>query len=131
MSTKPKSHLDKIIEALMNPNVTYPDTPIDAKTIAARVNLSPRQAWRGLYLLCKTGFLEKVRTFNRYAIYIRTFTPLPHNRRSSRYYTPFSKGIAREGSDAVIAAPRKKLRSRAPSPKPGNISCQLTLFKND
>jgi hypothetical protein len=131
MSTKPKSHLDGIIEALMNLNVTYRDAPIDAKTIADRLNLSPRQAWRGLYLLCKTGFLEKVQTLNRYAIYIRTFTPLPHNTRSGQYYTPSSKGIARGVSDAVIAAPRKKLRSRAPSPKPGNISRQLILFKND
>jgi DNA-binding Lrp family transcriptional regulator len=131
MSTKSRSHLDKIIEALMNLNPTHPDAPIDAKTIAARVNLSPRQVWRGLYLLCKTGFLEKVRILNRYAIYNRTFTPLPHNRGTGQYYTPSSKGIARAVSDAVIAVPRKKLRSRAPSPKPGNISRQLTPFKND
>jgi hypothetical protein len=130
MSTKPKTHLDKIIEALMI-NPTHPDAPVDAKTIAAQINLSPRQAWRGLYLLCKTGFLEKVRILNRYAVYTRTFTPLPHNRRLAKYYTPSSKDIARAVSDAVIAAPRKKLQSRAPSPELGSISHQLTLFKND
>src|SRR5262245_53727512 len=123
MITKPKSHLDKIIEVLLTLNPTNPSDPVDAKTMAVLANISSKQAGDGLSRLHKTGFLVKVRTLDHYAFYIRTGKPLPNksslierrykrqlDRRSGKYYMHSPKEIAREVSDIVIAALRQELR---------------------
>lgn len=143
MSTKPKSQINKIIEVLRTLNPINPKDPIDAKTVAVFVNLSPQQAGFVLSRLHKTGYLAKVGSLDHYSLYIRTGKPLPKrsssierryrhqlNAKSGKYYTAFPKEIAREVSHAVIATLRQELRRGALSSKAVETARQLTLFRN-
>jgi hypothetical protein len=116
-------------------------TPIDAKTMAVLANLTPEQVSPSLSILRYTGYLARVGTLNRYALYIRTHKPLPTrtasiqsryqqrlDRRSAKDYIPSPQKIAREVSKTVIAAPRQELRPRGLSSPPPKTSRQLTLF---
>jgi hypothetical protein len=141
MSMKSHSQLAKIIEILTVINPINPDDPIDAKTMAVLANLTPEQVSPCLSILRYTGYLARVGTLNRYALYIRTHKPLPSrtasiqrrykrrlDRRSAKDYTPSPQKIAREVSRTVIASLRQELRPRGLSSPPPKTSRQLTLF---
>ena len=141
MSTKNHSQLAKIIETLTVLNPINPADPIDAKTMAVLANHTPGQVSPCLSILRYTGYLARVGSLHRYALYIRTHKPLlirtasiqrryrrRLDRRSAKNYTRSPQTIAREVSKTVIAALRQELRPRGPSSPPPKTSRQLTLF---
>ncbi len=64
-----ESHLDRVIDALriLNPQ---PQEPLDAKTLAELIDLTPKQASDCLSRLHCTGYLARVGTNDRRALYV-------------------------------------------------------------
>jgi len=121
MPTRHHSQLAKIIQTLRLLNPTSLKDPIDAKTMGDLANLTPKQVSPCLSILHYTGYLTRIGTLGRYALYIRTTKPMPRRsspiekrykrhlgRRSCRYYTTSPKQIAIEVSQAVITALRQE-----------------------
>jgi len=69
-----KSQLDQALEPL---RILRLHEIIDAKTMANRTNLTPKQAGRVLSIFHQRHYLAKVGTDNHYAQYVRTNKPLP------------------------------------------------------
>jgi hypothetical protein len=143
MRTKTDSRLANVIKALRILEPIAFNDPIDSETMADFLELSPEQVSPCLSVLHYTGYLTRVGTRQRFALYIRTRKPLPKRSASieRRYrhglqsksrndYTTSHKRIASEVSRAVITALRKELRPRSSPPIIGNSLRQLTLFNN-
>jgi hypothetical protein len=76
MATQPQSNFRKVVQALAVLNPQQINDSVDARDIAAVIDLSENQVSPYLSILESLGYLTKVGSTHRYRRYIRTLKPL-------------------------------------------------------
>jgi hypothetical protein len=133
-----KSQLDRALEPL---RILRLHEVIDAKTIANRTALTPRQAGRVLSIFHQQHYLAKVGTDNHYAQYVRTNKPLPAKgssvhrayrtqleKKNQQHHIDTQEQVARKIFKAVTMAIARELRRQIPLGASVDLSKQLSLF---
>jgi len=133
----PESHLSQVIDAL---KILNSQEPLDAKTLAELIDLSPQQTSRCLSVLHHSGYLAKVGTHNRYACFILK-KPLKARaasvrrayknrltRRKQRDYKDIGRQIANQIAQAAIRGIERELGRQVRLTTSAGISGQLPLF---
>jgi len=133
-----KSQLDRTLEAL---RILRLHEIFDARTIANRTKLTPRQAGRELSIFHQRHYLAKVGTDHHYAQYIRTNKPLPAKgssvhrayrtqlgKKNQQHHIDAQEQVARKIFKAVTTAIARELKRQFPLVASADISRQLSLF---
>lgn len=132
------SHIDQILEVF---RILQPQEAIDAKTMAELTALTPKQASSALSRLHQTGYLARVGSDSRYALYIPTTKPMRKKgssiqkeyksqlgKRSQRNHIDNQGQIAKRILRAFANVIERELGHQDRSQTYADIARQLTLF---
>jgi Mn-dependent DtxR family transcriptional regulator len=133
------SQFDQVIETIM---ILDPQEPIDAKTLAALMDCEPKQTSWALSKLHRTGYLAKVGTENRYALYVLTMKRLKKKgasiqkeyrnklkRMNKQYDIEIKNKITKNVLKATEKALKRELDPLSKSSNQDRDSKQLLLFR--
>jgi hypothetical protein len=130
MQKSDATHIAGVLKTLTILNPNQLSDPIDARTIASILALSPRQVSSCLSKLKELGYLTKVGSDARYACYIRTQKPLPNTSSSieRRYRIRTMLKQWRKHSTSQRHRSSRNFRRSIKRTKPAEHSGQLSLF---
>jgi hypothetical protein len=132
------SQIDQVVEAF---RILQPEEPLDARTLSDLIDLTPKQVSTALSRLHRTGYIARVGSTNRNALYIRTQKPMQRkgssiqreyktqlSKRSRRNHTDSQEQDAKRILQAIARTIERELGHRSQSSPPAVVARQLTLF---